>query len=34
MVDISAIKFYNFENMTKKIKTINNIRQKEVNKHQ
>ena len=34
VVDISAMTFYNFENMMKKIKTINNIRQKEVNKHQ
>ena len=30
MVDISAITFYNFENMMKKIKTINNIRQKKL----
>ena len=32
MVDISAIMFYNFENMMNKIKTINNIRQNEVKK--
>ena len=32
MIDISAITFYNLENMMNKNKTINNIRQNEVNK--